>query len=214
MAAGGAWRRGRRGRRGTHLKFKVPDEGSCDWKGVSWVDLEERVVPEDAVAVVVDIECRHLLRPRVGNLVRHQDRDFERDAWRSGVRAWRLGRIRHRVGSGGAWRAGPTVCFGEETCREGQGPRVLCRLPVDAREPELWVGFKDAPDLRAAAGGWLRTPKDVGPVPAAGALACLLVCLDAVLVSGQLVREFVETQGCDPLGREVGVQGCVDDEVP
>jgi hypothetical protein len=75
---------------GTHLKFEVPDEGSCDWKGVPWVDLEERVVPEDAVAVVVDIECRHLLRPCVGNLVRHQNWDFERDAWRSGVRAWRL----------------------------------------------------------------------------------------------------------------------------
>ena len=45
------------------------------------------------------------------------------------------------------------------------------------------------------------------------ARACLLVCLDAVLVSCQLVRKFIEAEGCDPLRREVGVEGCVNYEV-
>lgn len=67
----------------------------------------------------------------------------------------------------------------------------------------------------------LRQPKGNSVAVVAGttwrsqnrARACLLVCLDAVLVSCQLVRKFIEAEGCDPLRREVGVEGCVNYEV-
>lgn len=120
------------GRRGTHLKFEVPNEGSCDWKGVPWVYLKECAVPQDAVSVLVDVEGRHLLWPCVGDLVRHQNWDFERDAWRSGVRAWRLERVRHReTGPVGGAVGGSDRVFRREDMP--QGPEPLRPLPFSSR---------------------------------------------------------------------------------